>query len=277
MALTGKAMQGTYGEDPEEEEYKCGHCGKVFTSRRHMTRHQRIHRGEKTYVCQDCRKSFRESAYLLSHQRVHTKEKPFSCTTCGKRFSWRSNLKTHQRIHTGERPYACSHCKKSFRQSNDLRRHERAIHGGIKRTLKCSFKGMSAEDPQEGATQPRSSSREKEYKCEHCGKVFTCGSSLKCHRWIHAGERPYSWSHCRKKFLRRYQVASHQEALQNVGGSSQQCNHAPSYPDPYSYMTHLGSVVSLGGVKVGTNGGNWSGMEEEKGWRRGKDVRGSRA
>uniref|UniRef100_A0A8C0I8X8 C2H2-type domain-containing protein n=1 Tax=Bubo bubo TaxID=30461 RepID=A0A8C0I8X8_BUBBB len=80
--------------------------------------------------------------------------------------------------------------------------------------------GMCAEDPQEGATQPQSSCREKEYKCEHCGKVFTCGSSLKRHRRIHAGERPYSCSHCGKKFLRRYQFRKHQEALQN-GESSE--------------------------------------------------------
>uniref|UniRef100_A0A8C8B6Z5 C2H2-type domain-containing protein n=1 Tax=Otus sunia TaxID=257818 RepID=A0A8C8B6Z5_9STRI len=67
-----------------------------------------------------------------------------------------------------------------------------------RRHRKCSFKGTYAEDLQEGATQPRSSSREKEHKCEDCGKVFAWGSNLTRHRRIHTGEKPYKCQECGK-------------------------------------------------------------------------------
>ncbi|XP_026722861.1 zinc finger protein 208-like [Athene cunicularia] len=224
----------------EKEEHMCEHCGKVFLRRGNLTCHQQTHSRRVSYKCQDCGKSFSERWTLLRHQGTHSKEKRFPCTLCGKRFSCSSNLIRHRRIHTGERPYSCSKCGKAFRQRCHLWTHHLGVHkcelsrgtwgitlhqvmlsnkmerkGKRKEEVpiqpsKCSFQGMRADDVEESATQPRSSST-REYMCEDCGKFLTGRSKLKQHQRIHTGEKPYRCQACGKSFTLRGTLLCHQK------------------------------------------------------------------
>uniref|UniRef100_A0A8C0FV52 C2H2-type domain-containing protein n=1 Tax=Bubo bubo TaxID=30461 RepID=A0A8C0FV52_BUBBB len=68
---------------------------------------------------------------------------------------------------------------------------------------------QAREDPQEATTQPQRTSRQKKYKCEHCGKDFSWENSL-YHRWTHTGEKPFKCQDCGKSFAKSGHLLRHQ-------------------------------------------------------------------
>lgn len=108
--------------------FPCEHCGKGFFGKDALVRHTLIHTGERPFKCDDCEKSFRSAAELKIHRRYHTGERPFKCNICEKGFVQSCFLTLHMRTHTGERPYVCSVCNKGFSSLHGLKRHRRLVH-----------------------------------------------------------------------------------------------------------------------------------------------------
>ncbi|KAK2820992.1 hypothetical protein Q5P01_023951 [Channa striata] len=108
--------------------FPCEHCGKGFFGKDALVRHTLIHTGERPFKCDDCDKSFRSAAELKIHRRYHTGERPFKCTICDKGFVQSCFLTLHMRTHTGERPYVCTVCSKGFSSLHGLKRHRRLVH-----------------------------------------------------------------------------------------------------------------------------------------------------
>ncbi|XP_036902854.1 histone-lysine N-methyltransferase PRDM9-like [Sturnira hondurensis] len=191
-----------------EKPYDCRDCGRSFTWKSALIKHQRTHTGEKPYVCRECGKGFTQLSHLIAHQRTQSGEKPYVCRECGKGFAWKSVLITHQRTHSGEKPYVCRECGRGFTRKSYLIIHQRT-HSGEKPYV-CRECGRGFTRKSHLVAHQRTHSGEKPYVCRECGRGFSWKSVLIVHQRTHSGEKPYVCRECGRGFTRKPYLIVHQ-------------------------------------------------------------------
>ncbi|XP_029304826.1 early growth response protein 1-like [Cottoperca gobio] len=90
---------------PHERPYACpaDGCDRRFSRSDELTRHVRVHTGQRPFQCRICMRSFSRSDHLTTHIRTHTGEKPFPCAECGRKFARSDERKRHGKIHQRQR------------------------------------------------------------------------------------------------------------------------------------------------------------------------------
>lgn len=82
----------------KEPKFPCSMCSSVFSRKRSLDGHLKVHYGVRDKLCNVCPAKFRSMDALAKHRRVHEGFRPFKCLFCEISFKDMGPLKRHLTI-----------------------------------------------------------------------------------------------------------------------------------------------------------------------------------
>lgn len=82
-----------------------------------------VHKKEPRFPCPMCESVFSRKRSLDGHLKVHYGVRDKFCNVCPAKFRAADALKKHKKVHEGFRPFRCLHCSIAFRDIGPLKRH----------------------------------------------------------------------------------------------------------------------------------------------------------
>lgn len=122
--------------DPNKEAFRCGECGKSYSTKLGYKRHAAMHAAASgDLTCKVCLLRLETTPALLEHLRGHSggvaggvKEKKHPCAHCERRFYTRKDVRRHMVVHTGRKDFLCQFCTQRFGRKDHLTRHAKKSH-----------------------------------------------------------------------------------------------------------------------------------------------------
>ena len=164
------------------------------------------HSGVKTHTCSECEKSFNQAGNLTTHMLTHTGEKVHKCAECGNSFDRPGNLKQHMLIHSGEKPHKCPQCGYASSHTGALRVHIKTH--SLQKPNQCKFCDFSAVTKSH-LTRLYSSTVGRRHITVMNAEVKNQAGTLKDHRCVHTGEKPYKCTQCCYSSARSFSLKQH--------------------------------------------------------------------
>ncbi|XP_035782424.1 zinc finger protein 43-like [Anopheles albimanus] len=239
-------------DDPEKN--KCPICGKVtdqrITLKKHMRAHQQKLEEALPYPCSQCPRRFDQVKVRDKHERLHgrkiviRKEKGrdlellafynrIYCDVCEEvkpnstSFDNFWDLKVHMGNEHNKNPYLkCYLCLAKLPCRQQLMVHV-DVHNNPEnyRCEVCSEIHQNLEKHMIKAHTPETSvKQEKNYSCEHCGKMFKCETNLKNHIDRVHGVKDVCCDICNKHFNRKA-LGAHKRSAHS--DEMYMCEHCP--------------------------------------------------
>lgn len=188
----------------KEKPFQCRSCGKFYTHRTTLARHQLHYCHILRAKCEDAKVT-----NICLEQGALGLEEPFPATTLGDDCVFSvpdlHDERSKSQISSDKlEPVACLVCDRQFADSAGLRYH-RELHY-TNRTCCLCLKVLG--NRSKLVTHHRSHTKESPYTCTFCGKCFSESSTLRKHEATH-GARNYTCPMCDRGFVRKDYLAKH--------------------------------------------------------------------
>ncbi|KFB36177.1 AGAP003566-PA-like protein [Anopheles sinensis] len=222
---------------PDEKNYSCEHCGKMFKFKTNLRSHiDRVH-GVKDVCCNICNKYFNHKA-LSAHKRSAHTDEMFMCEHCPKMFKTRSGLESHKGDHdeNQRKSVKCTLCGKEMRRGASMAKHMKTIHSQ-EDPVNCNLCGKvfrtSFHMMRHRANTCAATISSRPYKCEVCGKGFAMKLTMTEHMTTHTRTSLYQCAFCFKTFgyisnLYKHRKKAHPLEWQEVQARPEQVGLRPT-------------------------------------------------
>lgn len=208
--------------------YFCDLCDYSCHFKKQIIPHLQTHLIEKDFKCALCGKTFSTKFLLGRHQQaIHDKITNYTCSICGKSFFYLKSWSLHEKRHF-ERQEKCSECGKLFFGQMDLRRHIKLVHTAP--DIECKYPDCGRKFHLNRDLKLHIKTRHENlrpFSCKHCQMTFKASGSLHRHiNSIHKARRcacaipDCSFSFSRKDKYKKHILARHkfidQEGLESL-------------------------------------------------------------